>query len=154
MQHKILPTYKFTNSLQQKIWMIHGYKIIPIVSGFLTFQKLKQGTYMWVSRGKKCLFFRKFGVLCFLLTPVLKSALFALLLRKFDICKIFCIYAKCLNCSLTLYLTYVSIWMQEEIFHSESYKILNSFCIETVIIVDMGHVEHISILCSALLILL
>ena len=134
--------------------MIHGYKIIPIVPGFLNFQKLKQGTYMWVSRGKKCLFFRKFGVLCFLLTPVLKSALFALLLRKFDICKICCIYAKCLNCSLTLYLTYVSIWMQEEMFHSESYKILNSFCIETVIRVDMGHVEHISILCSALSILL
>ena len=97
MRHKILLTYKFTNSLQWKIWMIHGYKIIPILPGFLTFQKLKQGTYMWISRGKKCLFFRKFGVLCFLLTPVLKSVLFALLLKIFDICKIFCIYAKCLN---------------------------------------------------------
>ena len=32
-------------------------------------------TYMCVSRGKKCLFFRKFGGLCFLVIPVLRFAL-------------------------------------------------------------------------------
>ena len=32
-------------------------------------------TYVCVSEGKKCLFFGKFGVLCFLVTSVLKFAL-------------------------------------------------------------------------------
>ena len=32
-------------------------------------------TYVWVSEGKKCSFFRKFGVLCFLETPILRFAL-------------------------------------------------------------------------------
>ena len=32
-------------------------------------------TYVCVSRGKKCLFFRNFDVLCFLETPVLRFAL-------------------------------------------------------------------------------
>ena len=32
-------------------------------------------TYMCVSRGKKCSFFGKFGMLCFLETPILKFAL-------------------------------------------------------------------------------
>ena len=32
-------------------------------------------TYVCVSGGKKCSFFRKFGVLCFLETPVLRFAL-------------------------------------------------------------------------------
>ena len=31
--------------------------------------------YMCVSKGKKCLFFRKFGVLSYLLTPVLRFTL-------------------------------------------------------------------------------
>ena len=36
-------------------------------------------TYVCVSGGKKCLFFGKFDMLCFLLTPVLRFAFFALL---------------------------------------------------------------------------
>ena len=32
-------------------------------------------TYVCVSGGKKCLFFRKIGVLCFFVTPVLRFAL-------------------------------------------------------------------------------
>ena len=37
------------------------------------------------SRGKKCWFFGNFGVLCFLETPVLRFAFFALLPRNFSI---------------------------------------------------------------------
>ena len=39
-------------------------------------------TYISVSGGKKCLFFGKFGVLCFLETPVLRFALLPYYQRK------------------------------------------------------------------------
>ena len=37
---------------------------------------LPPDTHTYVRKGKKCLFFGKFGVLCFLETPVLSFALF------------------------------------------------------------------------------
>ena len=39
------------------------------------FSKNDTHTYVWVSRGKECSFFWKFGELCFLLTPVLRYTL-------------------------------------------------------------------------------
>ena len=38
-------------------------------------RQIFQKTYVCVSRGKKCLFFGKFGVLCLFETPVLRFAL-------------------------------------------------------------------------------
>ena len=40
-----------------------------------TFLPLDTHTWVYVTGGKKCLFFRKFGMLCFLVTPVLRFIL-------------------------------------------------------------------------------
>ena len=42
------------------------------------FPKNEHYTYVCVSGGKKCLFFKKIGVLCFLVTSVLRFALLSL----------------------------------------------------------------------------
>ena len=47
--------------------------------------KENKHTYVCVSRGKKYSFFRKFGVICFLETPVLRFALLPYY-RPFDVC--------------------------------------------------------------------
>ena len=56
------------------MWLLWQFDKTPVIRK--TWRALfSWNTYVWVSMGKKCSFFGKFGVLCFLETPVLKFAL-------------------------------------------------------------------------------
>ena len=57
-------------------------------------------TYVCVSGGKKCSFFREFGVLCFLETPVLRFALLSYY-RRFILCKCNCKFLRKSNINVS-----------------------------------------------------
>ena len=69
-------------------------------------ESVRANTYVCVSGGKKCSFFGKFGVLCFLETPVLRFALLPYYRRNFKSSSLKCL---CLR-QKTWYVVVAMIW--------------------------------------------
>ena len=59
---------------QNQNFSLTSNKLCDLETLFLTCANMSYMSYVCVSGGKKCLFFEKFGVLCFLETPVLRFA--------------------------------------------------------------------------------
>ena len=84
-------------------------------------------TYVCVSRGKKCLFFGKFGMLCFLETAVLRFALLPYY-RRF---KLFFFMSLNVSWSMLLFCCHFCFWDVSFIYKKREFivwKILFTFC--------------------------
>ena len=77
---------KFQNGCFKKTKHVNSSEKRTFLTPWCAHVRVRIRAYVCVSGGKKCSFFGKFDVLCFLETPVLRSALLTYYRRIEDVC--------------------------------------------------------------------